>query len=110
MERQQIEVDVTNRIYEMMADQRIKQVEVANAIGLSPQVFNGILKHRRPLRVQYIVSLCRALNCDPNELFGYKTRSRSIVVTDENREVVAVITDDSLEAHKGYHITLSKAR
>ena len=84
-----------------------KQSAVARAIGLTPQVFNGMLKHRRPIRVQYIGPLCQALHCEPNELFGYDKQNPEITVTDENGEVVAVITADSVAEHKGYHVILS---
>ena len=100
-------MDIADRIYQMLDERHLNQAAIARAIGLTPQVFNGMLKRRRPFRVQYIAPLCEALNCEPNELFGYEKWNRQITVTTENGEVVAVITNDSAVEHKGYHVILS---
>ncbi|MCC8182516.1 MAG: helix-turn-helix domain-containing protein [Clostridiales bacterium] len=63
--------DVSHRIYQLLTAKCKSQAAVARAAGLSPKHFNNILRGQQTLRPEYVVPVCKALECTPNELFGY---------------------------------------
>lgn len=62
---------VSERIYQIMGEKKMKQSLVAKAAGFSPSVFNSILKGRKIFRMEYVDPVCKALDVSPDELFGW---------------------------------------
>lgn len=61
---------VSENIYKIMKDKKMKQSAVARAAYMDPKEFNAILKRRKLLREEHIPMICAALEITPNELFG----------------------------------------
>ena len=96
-----------DRIYDLMEQNGISQAAVAAEMKISPQRLNDMLKRRRPFRAEHIGPLCRAVGCEPNELFGYEKKNHQITVTDSEGGVLAAVIGDSVVEHEGYHVILS---
>ncbi|MCD8085776.1 MAG: helix-turn-helix transcriptional regulator [Clostridiales bacterium] len=64
-------MDIRDRIYSYLESNNLSQAAVARAAGLTPKQFNDILKGRATLHPEYVVPICKAMRCTPNELFGY---------------------------------------
>ena len=99
--------EVSNRVYEIMQLKLMSQAAVARAIGETPQSFNDMLRGRKQIRIRHIPKICEALDCEPNELFGFKKQNHQITVTGHDGEVIAVVVGDSVVEHEGYHVALA---
>lgn len=58
-----------SNVYAIMDKKKMRQASVARAAGLTPQQFNDLLRNRKLLREDYVVPICNALECEPNDLF-----------------------------------------
>lgn len=63
---------VTEKIYEVMKREHLKQSAIAVAAGYTPKQFNDLLKGRRRFTAADVVPICDVLKITPNELFGYE--------------------------------------
>jgi len=109
----------SEQIYRIMADRHMTQSAVAKAAGIPPKLFNNILRGRKLLKPELVVPICKALNCTPNELFGYgggregsvligeKEYHQIVIMRREDREVIAVIADDSVVEHSEFQVLLA---
>lgn len=59
----------SSNAYKTMRKKKMKQSAVAIEAGLTPQQFNDLLHGRKLLREEFILPICRALECTPNDLF-----------------------------------------
>lgn len=98
---------VERQIYRIMKEKLISQAAAARAVGLSPQSFNDMLRGRKLIRQEHVPKICKALRCEPNELFGYIKEDHQITVTTDDGEVVATVEGDLVVEHEGYHVILS---
>ncbi len=60
--------------YKIMERKKMKQAAVAEAAGYTAKEFNNLLRGRKRIQEDDIIRMCRALECQPNELFGYPTQ------------------------------------
>ncbi len=65
---------ISERIYEHMRAHHMCQAAVARAAGMTPRVFNDILRGRRILKAEQLLSICNALECTPNDILGIEER------------------------------------
>lgn len=100
------QMGLEDRIYALMKKNGVSQVSVANALGISAQRLNDILKKRRPMRAEHIVPICVTIGCEPNELFGFE-KNHQITITDDDGRVIAAVLGDSVVEHEGYHVILA---
>jgi len=94
---------MNQRLRDLCGKSTKKQSAIAAAAGISPQRLNDIVKGRKPVSIKLVVPICQAVECTPNELFGWEDDSMGIlsdkitklVVLDINtgREI-AVVTND----------------
>jgi DNA-binding Xre family transcriptional regulator len=56
-------------IYQIMREKNMCQAAVARAAGFAPKELNDMLRGRKLIRPEYILPLCRGLDCTPNDLF-----------------------------------------
>ena len=68
--------ELAKRIYQIMDEGHMKQSAVARAAGISPAVFNHMLRGRRIIRPEYVAGICKALKVSPNQLFEYSENSK----------------------------------
>lgn len=61
----------TEKIYEVIKRDNLKQSSVAVAAGYTPKQFNDLLKGRKRFTASDVAPICRALKITPNELFGF---------------------------------------
>lgn len=66
---------------ELIIKSGMKQAEVARVIGTRPQYMNAVIMGRRPFPIEWVLPVCKILNCSPNVLFGYE---RMFVPTDSD--------------------------
>ena len=59
----------SSNAYRIMREKKMSQAAVARAAGLTPQQFNDLLNNRKLLREDLVLPICRALECEPNDLF-----------------------------------------
>lgn len=63
------EIDkIAEKIYEHMRVHHMCQAAVARSAGLTPQMFNDILRGRKILRAEQLTKICDALGCTPNDI------------------------------------------
>lgn len=67
----------TEKIYDVIKRDNLKQSAVAVAAGYTPKQFNDILKGRKRLTAADVAPICMALRITPNELFGFESRERT---------------------------------
>ena len=65
------EFKLSESIYAIMKKKKMKQSLVAEAGGYTPREFNALLRDRKRYGEGDIPRICSALECSPNELFGY---------------------------------------
>ena len=63
--------DLAKRIYQIMEEGHMKQSAVARAAGISPSLFNAMLRGRKIIRAEHINNICIARRVSPNQLFEY---------------------------------------
>ena len=68
------------------------QAAIAAAAGISPQRLNDILQGRKPLSMNLVVPICRAVGSDPNELFGWREPGMNILSDQFTKMVVLDVT------------------
>ena len=68
--------DLAKRIYQIMDEGHMRQSSVARAAGISPALFNSMLRGRKIIRAEYVTDICEALKVSPNQLFEYKEKSK----------------------------------
>lgn len=66
----------TEKIYDVIKRDNLKQSAVAVAAGYTPKQFNDLLKGRKRLTAADVAPICRALKITPNELFGFDETER----------------------------------
>lgn len=66
--------EISEKIYEHMGMHHMCQAAVARAAGMSPKMFNDILRGRRILKAEHLLRICSALGCTPNDILGIKDR------------------------------------
>lgn len=96
--------DISKKLQDLFRQKAESQSAIARAAGISPQRFNDILQGRKPLSLKLIVPICRALGCEPNDLFGWDRKtdilSRSIqkiiVMERDAEKEMAVITNEEI--------------
>lgn len=54
----------------------LKQKVVAERMNISYKKLSNILTGRKMVDANIVISLCRALDVSPNELFGYNTSAQ----------------------------------
>lgn len=59
---------ISEKIYAHMKEHHMCQAEVARAAGMSPKMFNDILKCRKVFRAEQVMPICEALGCTPNDV------------------------------------------
>lgn len=64
---------VQQKIYEILDEKHMTQAKVARAAGISPKLFNAMLRGRKLLRPEYICPIAEALGTTPDILFGFST-------------------------------------
>ena len=62
-----------SNIRDIIRDKGYKQCVIAEKAGFSPQDFSNILCGRKVFKVEYVKSICIALEVTPNDLFGIKS-------------------------------------
>lgn len=62
---------IADRAYEIMKEGNMSQSAVARKAGIDPKQFNSILRHRKLIREEHVIPICKALKVTPNELFGF---------------------------------------
>lgn len=94
---------INNTLKEMSEQCGKKQHAIAADAGISPQRLNDILHGRKPLSLNLVVPICRAVGCTPDELFGWEHTGMGIlsdkitklVVLDLNAgKEIAVVTNE----------------
>ena len=68
---------VSERIYKIMESKCMNQSAVARAAGFTPKAFNNMLRGRKTIKTEYLLSICDALSVTPNELFGLADDARA---------------------------------
>lgn len=61
-----------SRIYDIMAEKKMKQSSVARGAGYSPKAFNAMLRGRKVIRLEDVPRICASLEVSPNTLFGWE--------------------------------------
>lgn len=92
---------------ELIKASGITQREIAEQMGTSPTQLGNVLHGRRPFPIKWIEPLCRILNCEPNELFGYEKKYHQVTVIRNDGEVIAVVTEDKVVELAGYRVILA---
>lgn len=70
---------MNQRLRDLCSRRGKTQAAIAAAAGISPQRFNDILHGRKPLSMNLVVPICRAVGSDPNELFGWEDDGMGIL-------------------------------
>ena len=61
---------IQERIYALMEEKNMCQSRVARSAGIDPKLFNSMLRGRKLIRMEDVEPICRALGCEPNDLFA----------------------------------------
>ena len=64
---------INQRLRELCSRRGKTQTAIAAAAGISPQRLNDIIRGRKPLSMNLVVPICKAVGSDPNELFGWES-------------------------------------
>ena len=62
------------RLKKMLAERGVKQITVAEAIGMKKTAFNAIVNGRATLRVETLVKVCAFLGVSPAIFFKFKVQ------------------------------------
>lgn len=68
--------ELPKRIYQIMEKGHMNQAAVARAAGISPTLFNSMLRGRKIIRAEYVADICEALKVSPNQLFEYDEKTK----------------------------------
>lgn len=96
--------EIRKSLQDLVKQRAESQRAIARAAGISPQRFNDILQGRKPLSIKLIDPICRALGCEPNDLFGWEREPdilsgtiQKITVMERGQELeMAVITNEEI--------------
>lgn len=72
------EMPSRNRIKAIRADRSITSEQLAERIGVSQSLMSRLESGKRQITEEYIFRLCDALNCTPNEIFGYSASTKPL--------------------------------
>lgn len=62
---------IAENIRSIIDEKGLKHSAVARRLGLTPNQFSALLCGRRKINDSDIVAICKALNIQPNEIFGF---------------------------------------
>jgi Helix-turn-helix. len=68
---------LSQSIYKILEQKKMKQSLVAIDAGYSPKIFNAMLRGRKKIGVDDIPKICKALEVSPNELFDFRSTIQS---------------------------------
>ena len=64
----------------------MSQSAVARAAGISPALFNSMLRGRKIIRAEYVTDICEALKVSPNQLLNIRKIEGGVT---EKKELLA---------------------
>lgn len=71
--------NVVSNVRDIIRDKGYKQCVVAEKAGFSPQDFSNMLCGRKVFKVEYVVSICKALEISPNDLFDMEAEDEEVL-------------------------------
>lgn len=67
--------EIANNVKEIIKRKGLKQKAVAERAGYNPSIFNNMLNGRKIITDVDINPIAKALDVDPNTIFGYKGKT-----------------------------------
>ncbi len=66
--------EIANNVKDIIKEKGLKQKAVAERAGYNPTTFNNMLNGRKIITDVDINPIAKALDVDPNTIFGYKAK------------------------------------
>lgn len=77
--------EIANNVKEIIRQKGLKQKAVAERAGYNPATFNNMLNGRKIITDVDINPIAKALNVDPNTIFGYRTKKEDLFVNETSK-------------------------